>query len=552
MDNKFSNSRTILAGALFVLSILVYSNTLYNGFVYDDEFIILENRWIKDISYIPEIFSSSMWGFKLGSDSNYYRPLVHLVLMAEYHLFGFTPWAYHLINILVHAANTVLVFLITLSLFNNPSNEGRNGPFAAFIAGAAFAVHPVHVEAIAPASVIAEMALSLFYLLTLYFYILHTRSVGVKRTLLLALSILSFSLDMFLKETAVTTLAVLFVYDLTSGRDDGFSVKSVIKRLAYIPYLAVLVLYLIVRSHIMDGLVPVKQSSYLTPFQYFLNVFPFLADYIKLFFLPLGLNAFYVFHPIYSLGELGPSTAWVLVLLASIVIAVSTKNRIALFAILWALLALAPALYIPGVGARGNAFAERYLYLPSAGFSIAAAIGFLSIFRRLPAKFSAKALLASLAMIAAVFSVFTFQRNKIWLNDYTLWRDTAVHTKDSAVVYINLGAAADTLGKREEAIEAYGNALKLSPYSAELHNNIGVLCSDMGKLDEAIEAFRKAETLTSNYGYLSKIHLNIGNVYVKKRMLDEAEGEFEKALSYNPESIKIRSGLEEIRRLREK
>ncbi|MFQ5441159.1 MAG: tetratricopeptide repeat protein [Thermodesulfobacteriota bacterium] len=562
-----SDSNITFILILFVVACAVYLNTLHNGFVYDDEFVIVNNKWIRDLAYLPEIFSSTLWGFKLGADSNYYRPFVHLVLMAEYHLFGLSAWAYHLTNAVVHSANTVLVFLIALHLLGEKEYEPQGGrapaPYGrarliALGAGLIFASHPVHVEAVAWAAVVADLFLTLFYFLSLYLYIKHLHTAGgAERTALLLFSLLFFFIDVFLKETAVTLIAVLFVYDLTAGGGLRLNPGSIVRAVfRYIPYLLIVSFYILIRMHFLGGFVPLKQSAYLTAFQYFLNIPPLFAEYIRVLFYPAGLNAFYSFHPVLSIRDYDFLVLTPLLLFVpAVIFLLMTYNRTALFCIFFAVLTLSPALYIPGVGVRGNAFAERYLYMPSAGFSIVMSVFIYWVLMKVRApgvlRHRGTVFLVIIAVITAAFSVQTIRRNRVWENNYTLWKDTAAKTKDSKVVYINLGAAAGAAGRRAEAIAAYNRAIELAPYSPEIYNNIGIEYLESGRLDDALAAFKKAYTLTSNLGYLAIIRKNMGDVYLSKGMVDAAIREYTGAVRVKPYDKAVRRRLEKARELKE-
>lgn len=549
MIKGFFSSKKALLSLLFFTAAAVYINTLPNDLVYDDEFFITANRWITGPGHIGEIFSSSLWGFKLGVDSNYYRPLVHLVLMAEYLFFGTDPWGYHLVNVITHAANTALVFLIAVYLTEPKIEEGKplfGGLLVPFAASLFFATHPVHVEAVAPASVIAELSLSFCYLLSFYLYARHDVEGGLRKAAYFIASIIFFAFGMFLKETAITLLSIILLHDLIIGKTLRHVRSMASHALKYLPFVLVIILYLFARRYGLGSVVPVKQVSYLTAYQYLINIIPLLGDYIRLLFLPTGLKAFYTFHPVESLGEIGWQAF--LALFAALVfisLMVWKGGRAVIFSALWAAASLSPALYIPGVGARGSAFAERYLYIPSTGFAIILAAFLFVILKHLGEKLDKKrlerAFLTAAFALSAAYSMGTVLRNRVWENNYTLWKDTAEKTTDSSVVYINLGAAADAIGLRDEAIGAYNSALKLSPYSVELHNNLGVLYSETGRLDEAIDAYRRAKALSFNYGTLSVIHLNLGDLYMRKGLEKEAVAEYEKALDYDPENPDIRN-----------
>ena len=120
---QLSSSKYTAIAIILIISIGVYLNALSNEFVYDDKFQVLNNPWIKNIRYIPEIFLTNVWAF-VGEEnlSNYYRPLMHIIYMINYHIFGFKPWGFHLTNILLHGGVSVLLFLL-LSVLINQSHD---------------------------------------------------------------------------------------------------------------------------------------------------------------------------------------------------------------------------------------------------------------------------------------------------------------------------------------------------------------------------------------------------------------------------------------------
>ena len=181
-------SRRASTSLLFVLAALVYAGTLLNGFVYDDLFQVVDNRWIRDPGSLGEIFTSPAWGFKQDSATNYYRPMMHVIFMAEYFIFGLNAWGYHLTNALLHAVNTVFVLLIALKLLSAPRSTSEESfeistddgnvrkKNIAFISAVIFAVHPVHTEAVAWVSSLPELSFSLFFLISLYTFMLALSS----------------------------------------------------------------------------------------------------------------------------------------------------------------------------------------------------------------------------------------------------------------------------------------------------------------------------------------------------------------------------------------
>jgi hypothetical protein len=275
--SSLRSKHTAIAIILFV-SLGVYINALFNGFVYDDLYLVLENQWIRDVTYIPDVFTSALWSFSpklIHSPQNYYRPMIHVIYMIDYHIFGLEPWGYHLTKILFHAGVSVLVFLITLTVFNQCKENGylfEHKPghlYLPLLAALLFAVHPVHTEAVSVGT--AEVSFTFFYLLSFYLYI--KKDVLSGNRFILSLSL--FFLAALSKETALTLPFLLVLYDYHVRK--GVSSHGD-KLMRYVPYLLVAGLYMGLRIYALSGIAPRGGVHNLTGFQYFINIFPLFAQ----------------------------------------------------------------------------------------------------------------------------------------------------------------------------------------------------------------------------------------------------------------------------------
>ena len=172
---KITNSRYLPLFLITALSFILYANTLFNGFLYDDIPQVLNNPWITDFSYLPEIFFSKTWGFDpTHTTASYYRPMMLLTFLAEYHIFGLAPWGWHLTNIIFHALNGIAVFLLFSAIFKKSTKASEvGGSSLAMLAALIFIAHPARTEAVAWVSAVPELTFSLFLLLSLYFYTLY-------------------------------------------------------------------------------------------------------------------------------------------------------------------------------------------------------------------------------------------------------------------------------------------------------------------------------------------------------------------------------------------
>jgi tetratricopeptide (TPR) repeat protein len=507
---------------LIIIVILVFGinfNTLFHDFVYDDKVEVIQNHWMRDIKYSSEIFSSSSWGFA-GRETNYYRPMIHMIRMMNYHIFGLAPWGFHLINIAFHAGISVLVFLIASRLLKRIDNSFFSPHF---IAAALFATHPVHTEQVAWVSSIAGLTYTLFYLLSFYLYVESTSKGWIKLKVIYFLSVSTFFIAALSKEMALTLPFVLITYDYVLKKSPLF---SCLKR--SLPYLAVAGVYFILRFHALGGFAPVKGHTELSNFVYFINVFPIFAEYLKKLILPLNLNVYHVFHPVASVFEPKAIISIFVTLVFLFASYISyKKNREAFFGFSIIVITLLPALYIPALGK--SVFSERYIYLPSFGFVLLVSTFFAWVKVNRPKWAIAAA--TGFIVLTGLYSIGTISRNTVWKNDYSLWTDAVKKSPDGSVPHNSLGWASYEKGLTKEAVEHFYTALKIDPNHAEANNNLGVVYGDKGLEDKAMEQFQIAIKLRPDY---ADAHNNIGIAYGRKGWFTKAENHFQVALRLKP------------------
>jgi hypothetical protein len=526
---------TIPAFIILAVSFGVHFNVLFNDFVYDDKFLILENPWIKDIRYIPEIFFSNIWAFKLewADQGNYYRPMVQLIYTADYHIFGLRPWGFHLSKVLLHVGCSLLVLLIASKIVNRSNVAGTNDTeaprvYIPFAAALLFATHPVHTESVAVAT--AETSFAFFFLLAFYIYV-RADSMGRGAPVT---SLVFFFFAALSKETALTLPVIMLAYDYCFKREEflpfsSSKVHGLLKK--YLPYLVLAVIYLVVRTYAIGGFSPISAHPGLGVWGYFINVFPLFAGYLGKLVLPMNLNAAYVFHPVSSVGEWKAllSIAVTLGFIAAVYVA-RDRNRIVFFGLLWLAVPLLPTLYIPVLGV--HTFAERYLYLPSVGFVIIASVALWALARRFAGVRAAHFMLSAVFAITVLYSAGTIKRTSVWKDNLTLWSDTVKKSPDSHVVRNNLGDVYNEMGQIEEAIVEFRRALALEPHYPEAHYNLGTAYGRKGLLDMAVREFKAALHVRP---YFAEAHYNLGLTYDKQNRLDEAIEEYKLTLRFRPD-----------------
>ncbi len=527
--------KSLFPAVLLVLgvSVAVYSNAVFNGFVIDDLTQVVGNPWIRDFRHIPEIFTSNLWAYE-GRDSNYYRPMMHVVYLLLYQLFGLKQWAFHGLNILFHAGVSVLVFLISVRLLS----EGRtaaspNRLFPALIASLLFATHPIHVEAVAWVGGIMDLACAFFYLLSVYLF-LRSEPGSTGGSVLPASS---FFLAALFKEPALTLPGVLLTYDFLFRRE-SLRFPHGFKR--YLPFLVVAAVYFAMRVHALGGMAPIHASKELTPGAYVLNAFVLFRRYMEMLVLPIGLNVWHVFRPVSSFFSVnGAVSLLVSVAFAGFAFVAARKRPVAFFALAFIVLPLLPAFYLPGL-TQGieNAVTERYLYLPSVGYVLLAGLLAAWIPSRRPGW--NPAMIVVLSVLVAAFAIGTIQRNAAWKDSYSLWSDAVRKSPESAKAHEILGYALMYRGKTEEGTAHLRTAMRLNPDFLETVMNKGILYGRNGLIDKAIYTFHIALICKSDS---VDAHYNLGIVYDMKGWTDQAIDQFQAAILVNPARADAYSNL---------
>lgn len=571
-------SRPLQVASIIILAFILYSNTLFNDFLYDDIKQVLDNPWIKDIRYLPEIFFQKTWGFDpTHTTSSYYRPMMHLVFMAEYSIFGFKAWGWHLTNIVFHALNGIFVFLLSLSLLNKSSKKGSHAGLSSgtLALGAAllFISHPARTEVVAWVSAVPELAFTLFLLISLYLYTLYREEEKIR---LLIISAAFFLLSTLSKESSLALPILIVAIDIIT-RDKK---RSFILPFRYIPYIIVIIIYFALRINALQGLTPRPGShSYLSGFQYFLNVFPLFIDHIKTLVLPVKLSIFHVFHPVYSLGEARSILSIVVTLLIlALFYRLRKIDRLYLFALALIVIPLLPALYIPALDR--NPFAERYLYLPGAGLALFTVLLLRETYDYHCKKGGGLALTyvtIPFIVLITLYGVGTIKRNLDWKSRFTLWNSSVAsdaqnyyalaelgkyylsidNTSEAIVLFeasikankkrrdldpLILGlthlSLADSYRQAKEpnkAITNYSAVLKMDPNRFDANLNIAILYHELGKLKLAAKHYLRALERAADNEDKAGILMNIGNIHAQKKEWSKAHKIYSQALKIMPD-----------------
>lgn len=471
----------ILAGATFLL----YARTLAAGFVADDEWEVLSDRLIRSFSSVPALFAHSVWFFGGYKINNYYRPLKLLAYLVEYHLFGFHPAWWHLANIFLHLAIVVTIYFLVRDLAS-----ATLGFWSALL----FAIHPVHVEAVAWIAAGNDLLCALALLLALWFY--HRARAGHGAALpQLGLSAILFFAGLLSKETALTFPATILAYDFLYRGDTLRQMARGWSR--YLAYFVALGVYLAMRFHALGGFAPGVSGIPLTPAEMVWAVPVLAVRHLWLALLPAHLNYWHVFVPVRRLG-IRPLAAMVLVaLLVLPIFWLRRRQPLISLALAWFWITLIPALDIPRIGIVP--LSERYLYAPTFGFCVVLAWAWLWVRDRPSPLRLAPFAYSGLAATLLFYGIVAARRLPDWHDTLALYTKTALQDPNDAYAQAQMGFACLGVHRYWDAIYYSQRAIALNPGLSYVYNNLGSAYLDLGRYDQALPAIRKAIALNPGF-----------------------------------------------------
>jgi Flp pilus assembly protein TadD len=512
---------------VFCVGFLVYANTLKGDFIWDDEYLILNNSQIKSFVHIKNVFKTYV-GYGSENINNFYRPIQEISDMIDYFLWGEYPFGYHLTNVLLQAMVAVMVFIFLLYLSENLMIAG--------IAALFWAVHPVHTEAIAYIAGRADPLYGLFMLLSIVCFIIfakRTRS-GTKTNIIYGLSIMFFILSLLSKEIIIAMPLLIFLYMfffLKSTEKDHLYRKL---KWNWVPYAVIVVVYGWLRLTVLSfaDIAPPSAFNKIPLIFRLLTFFRTIIIYVKLMIFPVGLHMERSIAITKSI--LHPAALIALGFIACVVwAAVKTykHDRLVSFGIVWFFANLLPVSNLIPI----NSFlAEHWIYMASIGPFLLVGIG---VYRLYSEKLSGRrmlqiGLLVLVALILAMYGRATIIRNLDWKDEISFFNSTLKYHPKNARLYLNLGNTYYEKGQIEDAIEQYRKAIDINKKYAVAYGNIGSAYLHKKQPDVAEEYLEKAISLKYNYPIA---HYNLGIVYFQRRKYQEALNELKIATEQLPQ-----------------
>jgi protein O-mannosyl-transferase len=554
---------------IVLVGLVVYSNTFHVPFMFDDIGRFENNPTLKSLDH----FSFSLKGF----DYNHRRYVAFLTFALNYLYGGLDVTGYHVVNLLIHIVNGVLVYFLVILTAGTPffaadtnihsppqaaagaartATAGVSTRLIAFFTALLFTVHPVQTQAVTYIIQRITSLATMFYLLSLLFYI-KGRS-GVREVKLFSsrtigfyvLSLVSAVLAMKTKEITFTLPVVVAIYEFTFFR------SSLKKRVMFlIPALTTLVIIplSVIGTHKSLGEIlsdlsdKMRVQTAIPRWDYLVTQMRVIVTYLRLLIVPVDQNLDYdypVYHSLFTLPVLLSCILLTSLLALAVYLFYRSRfnapkylsspsgrayYRLISFGIFWFFITLSVESSVIPIA---DVIFEHRLYLPSFGILLAAVAGIFLLLENTGNRRMRTVFIYALVFLSFVYSAAAYSRNSVWGSRISLWEDTAMKSPDKARVHVNLASFAyEPAGMYDQAIEQYNLALRLGRFNPEAHNNLGINYARKGWFDKAIEEYLLALSQKPDY---VNAHYNLGVAYDAKELRDNAMEQYRIVLKHDP------------------
>jgi len=496
---------------LFAVTLALYAPAIQHDFLmYDD------NPYVVDNPQIQRGLDAECWRWAWTTfHCSNWHPLTWLSHLLDSRLYGLDPRGHHLTSVLLHVANTVLLFVVLRQL--------TGAAWRSFLVAALFGWHPLHVESVAWVAERKDVLSTFFGLLGLGAYALYAERPGLFRYLLV---VLALALSLLAKPMLVTLPCLLLVLDYWPlGRWQGM------KRACSLTWLLLEKVPLLALSAASCAITILAQWKHAVvsvehlPLQVRMaNAVIAYVAYLRKTFWPTDLAIFYP-HPGMQLTA-GQVTGAGLVVAGLTVLAVCCRRRLPALLVgwLWFLGTLVPVIGLVQVGWQG--LADRYTYFPLIGIFVALAWA-------LPEPLVGRTLLATgAAGVLAVCLILTWLQLRHWRDEGTVWRHTLEVTQNNPDAHLSLGTYLYLHGQVDEAEAQFTRALHLAPRYVLALNNLGDARLREGRVDEALALLLRA---TESNPHEAIYQNNLGLVWLRRGQFDRARRCFEEAIRREPD-----------------
>jgi len=565
----------LLCLLLFGLVVWVFLPSLRGDFIdFDDGVFINRN------SHINLTWANFAWAFCNPMAANWH-PLTSWSFLLDHQLYGLKPWGYHLTNVLLHAFNTVLVFLVLRRM--------TGATWRSLMVAGLFGLHPLRVESVAWISERKDVLSVAFWMLTLWAYTRFAqRRSSVERrassaescrlaldprrwSLDYGLALLFFALSLMSKPMVVTLPCVLLLLDywplerwkrerlwgLLLEKAPFFLLSAIVSVVTYVTQKNADMM-----SNVLSGL----SLSFGARLE---NALVSYGRYLGKLFWPVDLGALYPHPGCWPTQKI--LLAGLLVLGLSVLVFVLRRRQPYLpTGWLWYLGTLIPVIGL--VQAGSQSMADRYSYIPSLGILMVLVWGAYQMTERWHLRGIILGTTGGVLVLACI--VLTRHQIGYWKDDVSVWRRAVAVTENNYDAHNRLGRAWFSQGRVDEAIREFQEVIRLNPGFAEAYYSLGHSFDTKGRVDEAMACFKKALEIRPDYivahdsldslllqkGQVDQViircqkalelepdnetaHINLGSALFQKGRVDEAIVHYQKALQIKPDYVEAHINL---------
>ena len=525
-----------LGGAVLLITLLTaYANHFHNSFHFDDAHTVENNASIREVRNIPMFFRDATTFSSLPSNQSY-RPLVSTLLAIDYRLGGLQPFSFRLSIFVLFVALTLLVAFVIHRLLERSATPSANG-WIALAAAAWYGLHPANADTvnyiIASSEVISTLGVIASF--AVYFAFPHLRKSF--------LYVLPAGIAILAKPTAAIFPVLFGMYRLLFEYHETRLPETRLQRAGQIaaPFVICAAVLLFVQQ-----MTPHSWIAGAANVHNYLITQPYVALlYFKTFFWPSGLSADYDLNPLATTDN---PRFWagfafsVLFIAVAVAVSVFKKTRVIGFGLLWFLIALLPTSLLP----LAEVMNDHRTFLPYIGLVIAVAGAAALLVARLDRQPTWTKIAATCAVVLFLCAngYATFQRNKVWKSEETLWHDVVIKSPRNGRGLMNYGTTLMAKGDLAGALDCFHRAQQLTPqYSVLLINR--AIAEDATKQSAAAEqhfkdALRLAPTSPDSYTYYARYLLSHSLSHSRAQ---EARAFLRSALELSPTDLTVRELL---------
>ncbi len=531
---KSIKSKIFALAVLLIIGLVVtYSNHFQNEFHFDDSHTIQSNQYITSLHNIP-LFFRDIRTFSSKPTHWGYRPMVTTTLAIDYWLGGgLKPFYFHLSTFLWYIVLCILLYVIYKKIIDKSITHKWTGYFALFSASL-YALHTANAETInyiisrsdvlSTLCIVASLTIFISYpkLRKYYIYVLPALiGITIKETIIVLPVIIFFYLLYFEKK--------LSLFDIFKKDKFVIALKTFIYLLPVIAIIALAQIYAISKLSSTENIS--------TPFLPYFSTQSFVwLHYVIMFFLPMGLSADTDLGAISNLFDDRIIIGLIFIILLFVAIFKTSKKqeyRPISFGLIWFAAALFPTSVIP----LSEVMNDHRMFFPFIGltFSVVYSVGLVLIkFEKniLAEKKYQVLIWITIFLILSGYACGTYQRNKVWRNEETLWLDVTQKSPQNGRGLMNYGLTQMWKSNYNNALSYFDKALIYCPYYSYLYINLGILKNIMGKPVEAEEYFKKGILYGPTY---QESYYYYANFLKQQKRLDEAMNMAEKSTQINPD-----------------